>query len=195
MTDNKKFFVHPTAVIDDGAIIGEGTRIWHFSHIMTGSRIGQNCVLGQNVFVGRNVIIGNRVKIQNNVSVYEGVILEDEVFVGPSVVFTNVINPRAFIERKDQFRQTIVKRGATIGANAIIICGNTIGEYAFVGAGTVVTRNVKPFELVMGVPARHAGWVSHAGHRLNFDSDGIAVCPETARRYKLLEQGSKIIPL
>ncbi|NPA33955.1 MAG: N-acetyltransferase [Chlorobi bacterium] len=195
MADDKKFFVHPTAVVDDGAIIGEGTRIWHFSHIMSSARIGENCVLGQNVFVGRNVIIGNRVKIQNNVSVYEGVVLEDEVFVGPSAVFTNVINPRAFIERKDQFRQTIVKRGATIGANATIICGNTIGEYAFVGAGAVVTRDIKPFELVVGVPARHVGWVSHAGHRLNFDTEGIAICPETGRPYKLLEQESKIIPL
>ena len=195
MADNKKYYVHPTAVVDDGAIIGEGTKIWHFSHIMGGAQIGKHCVLGQNVFVGRNVIIGNSVKIQNNVSVYEGVILEDDVFVGPSAVFTNVINPRAFIERKDQFRQTIVKKGATIGANATIVCGTTIGEYAFVGAGAVVTRDVKPFELVVGVPARHSGWVSHAGHRLRFNTEDVAKCPETGRLYKLLRKENKIIPL
>ncbi|HPP16557.1 MAG TPA: DapH/DapD/GlmU-related protein, partial [Dictyoglomaceae bacterium] len=160
---DKKYFVHESSYIDEDVKIGEGTKIWHFSHILKGSKIGRNCVLGQNVMVGPNVKIGNNVKIQNNVSVYEKVEIEDDVFCGPSMVFTNVINPRAFIERKHEFRKTLVKKGATIGANATIVCGVTIGEYALVGAGAVVTKDVPPYALVVGVPARQIGWVCKCG--------------------------------
>ena len=181
------YFVHSSTVVDKGASIGPDSKIWHFSHIMKGAKIGSNCVLGQNVFVGPEVTIGNGVKIQNNVSVYEGVILDDEVFVGPSVVFTNVINPRAFIERKSEFQTTLVKKGATIGANATIICGNTIGTYALIGAGSVVTLDIPNFALCVGNPSRIVGWVSKSGHRLHF-SENRAQCPKTGEWY-LLENG------
>ena len=181
------FFSHSTAVLDAGCKIGKGTSIWHFSHIMPGASIGENCIIGQNVFIGNKVMLGNQVKVQNNVSVYEGVICEDEVFIGPSVVFTNVINPRSRIDRKHQFRQTIIKKGATIGANATIICGNEMGEYAFVAAGSVVTKSVLPYALVMGNPAKQKGWVSEAGCKLEFDEEGNAVCKESRQRYKLIK--------
>lgn len=179
------FFSHSTAVLDAGCKIGKGTSIWHFSHIMPGASIGENCIIGQNVFIGNKVMLGNQVKVQNNVSVYEGVICEDEVFIGPSVVFTNVINPRSRIDRKHQFRQTVIKKGATIGANATIICGNEMGEYAFVAAGSVVTKSVLPYALVMGNPAKQKGWVSEAGCKLEFDEEGNAVCKESRQRYEL----------
>jgi UDP-2-acetamido-3-amino-2,3-dideoxy-glucuronate N-acetyltransferase len=176
---------HETAVIDDGCTIGEGTKIWHFSHLMTGCRIGRSCIIGQNVVISPGAVLGNGVKVQNNVSVYTGVTCEDEVFLGPGCVFTNVINPRSAVCRKDQYRSTHVEKGATIGANATIICGCLIGAYAMVGAGAVVTRDVLPYALVAGNPARRRGWVSRYGHRLNFDGEGIAVCPETGDRYCL----------
>ena len=182
---------HETAVIDEGCTIGEGTRIWHFTHIMEGCTIGSDCTIGQNVVISPEVIIGNRVKIQNNVSVYTGVICEDDVFLGPSCVFTNVINPRSAISRKHEFQSTIVEKGATIGANATIICGHRIGRYAMVGAGAVVTKDVMPFVLVVGNPARQIGWVSEYGHRLTFDNEGIAICPESGERYFL--QDGKIL--
>lgn len=182
---NTEFFHHPSAVIDEGASIGAGTRIWHFSHLMSGARIGSNCILGQNVFVDNNVVIGNGVKIQNNVSVYNSVVVEDDVFLGPSVVFTNVINPRSFLERKTEFRSTIIRRGATVGANATIVCGVEIGAYAMVGAGSVVTKDVLPFALVYGNPAKSEGWVSKAGHRLQFEN-GTARCPGTGEYYVLI---------
>ena len=175
------FFVHETAIVDSGASIGAGSRIWHWAHVCGGAEIGENCSLGQNVFVANKVTIGNRVKIQNNVSVYDNVTLEDGVFCGPSMVFTNVYNPRAEVERKSEYRDTVVHRGATLGANCTIVCGVTIGEYAFVGAGAVVNRNVPPFALMVGVPARRIGWVSHAGERLDND----LVCPREGRRYRL----------
>jgi UDP-2-acetamido-3-amino-2,3-dideoxy-glucuronate N-acetyltransferase len=177
------FTAHETAVIDEGARIGKNTRIWHFSHIMPGAVIGENCNIGQNVFIGSGVIIGNNVKIQNNVSLYTGVICEDDVFLGPSMVFTNVINPRSAVERKTQYQETIIRKGATIGANATLVCGYEIGQYAFVGAGAVVTKNIKPFALVTGNPARQKGWMSRFGHRLDFDAHGIAFCPETGEKY------------
>ena len=177
--------IHPTAIIDGGAQIGEGTRIWHFCHVMPRAVIGMDCNIGQNVFVDNNAIIGNGVKIQNNVSVYQGVVLEDGVFVGPSAVFTNVINPRSFIERKTEFKTILVKKGATIGANATIVCGISIGEYALIGAGAVVTKNVPAYGLMMGNPARQKGWVSECGHKLNFSTDGKAVCAETGEQYYL----------
>jgi UDP-2-acetamido-3-amino-2,3-dideoxy-glucuronate N-acetyltransferase len=180
-------YIHPTAVLDPGAVIGAGTRVWHFCHLMPDSRVGERCILGQNVYIDRGVQVGNGVKIQNNVSVYNGVEIGDDVFVGPSVVFTNVINPRSFIERKAEFRLTRVLQGATIGANATIVCGITIGRYAFVGAGAVVTRDVPDHSLVMGNPARHRGWVSRAGKKLDFDASGLAVCTETGEKYKLGE--------
>lgn len=188
VSQGSSYFVHPTAVVDPGAEIGEGTRIWHYSHVMSGAKIGRNCVLGQNVFVGRNVRIGDGVKIQNNVSVYEGVELEDYVFCGPSMVFTNVINPRSEIERKSEFRKTLVKRGATLGANCTVICGVTIGRYAFVGAGAVVTKDVPDYALVVGVPARIVGWVCRCGNKLNFgwnDTSGVerAQCQVCGMRY------------
>ena len=184
---NKHFFAHPTAVIDEGCKIGQGTKIWHFSHIMPGSEIGENCIIGQNVVVLTNVKLGNNVHVQNNVSIYEGVICEDDVFLGPSMVFTNVINPRSSISRKNQYRQTLVKRGATIGANATIICGNEIGEYAFIGAGAVVTKPILSYALVIGNPARQSGWVSEYGQRLQFNETGIAVCNESGKKYKLMD--------
>jgi UDP-2-acetamido-3-amino-2,3-dideoxy-glucuronate N-acetyltransferase len=179
--------IHFSAIVDPGAVIGEGTRIWHFSHICSGARIGNNCSLGQNVFVGNRVIVGNRCKIQNNVSLYDNVTLEDEVFCGPSMVFTNVINPRAFIERKSEYKHTLIKRGATLGANCTIICGVTIGEYAFVGAGAVVRSDVKSYALVVGVPAKQIGWISEYGERLPLPVSGYgeAVCPHTGNRYEL----------
>jgi UDP-2-acetamido-3-amino-2,3-dideoxy-glucuronate N-acetyltransferase len=183
--EKKPYYVHPTAIIDEGVEIGEGTKIWHFSHIMTGAKIGKNCVLGQNVFIGRNVRIGDGVKIQNNVSVYEGVELEDYVFCGPSMVFTNVLNPRSEIERKREFRRTLVKRGATLGANCTIVCGVTIGRYAFVGAGAVVTKDVPDYALVIGVPARIVGWVCECGERLEF-IQGSATCAACGKRYRKL---------
>lgn len=178
--------IHPTAVIDEGCTIGEGTRIWHFSHVMHGARVGKSCNIGQNVVISPGAIIGDRVKIQNNVSVYTGVTVEDDAFLGPSCVFTNVINPRSFISRKDEFRPTIVRRGASIGANATIVCGNEIGEYAMIGAGAVVTKDVPPYSLWVGNPARQAGWVSLAGHKLDFNDD-MAVCPETGAHYRLAD--------
>lgn len=178
-------FIHPTAVIDAGAQIGEGTSIWHFCHVMPKAVIGNNCTIGQNVFIDNNAVVGNGVKIQNNVSVYNGVVLEDDVFVGPSAVFTNVINPRSFIERKAEFKQIVVKKGATIGANATIICGITIGEYALIGAGAVVTKNVAAYALMMGNPALQKGWVSEQGHNLQLDESGKAICPGNGAVYQL----------
>lgn len=187
------YFAHPTAVIDEGSIIGEGTRIWHFSHIMSNCEIGMNCNLGQNVVVSPGVKLGRNVKVQNNVSLYTGVICEDDVFLGPSMVFTNIVNPRSAISRKNEYVETIVKKGASIGANATIICGNTIGEYALIGAGAVVTKDVLPYALVIGNPARQAGWVSEYGHTLAFSDDGIAKCPESGYLYGLKD--SKVIRL
>ncbi|MEP6512816.1 MAG: acyltransferase [Parafilimonas sp.] len=190
---NVSYYAHPTAVIDNGAEIGEGTAIWHFSHIMPQSKIGSNCNIGQNVVILPHAVLGNNVKVQNNVSVYTGVVCEDDVFLGPSCVFTNVINPRSAVIRKDQYLKTVVKKGATIGANATIICGHTIGEFAFVAAGAVVTKDVNAYSLVAGNPARHIGWVSEYGHRLQFDETATATCPETKEVYKLLNnQVSKI---
>ena len=182
---NKTFFAHETAVIDDGCKIGDGTKIWHFSHIMPNCIIGNNCNIGQNVVVSPQVVLGNNVKVQNNVSIYTGVRCEDDVFLGPSMVFTNVINPRSAIKRQDQYLETVVKKGASIGANATIVCGNNIGEYAFVGAGAVVTKEVKPYALVVGNPSKHIGWISEYGHRLNFDEEGLAICPESGEKYIL----------
>ena len=179
------YFAHESAIIDEGCTIGCGTKIWHFSHIMSGCTIGRDCNIGQNVVVSPQVVLGNNVKVQNNVSIYTGVQCEDDVFLGPSMVFTNVINPRSAIARKDQYRPTIVQRGASIGANATIVCGHTIGRYALIGAGAVVTKDVKPYALVVGNPARQTGWVSEYGHKLKFDSNNIAVCPESGQRYKL----------
>jgi len=187
------YFAHPTAVIDPGSEIGNGTKIWHFSHIMPRCVIGEDCNIGQNVVVSPEVVLGRNVKIQNNVSVYTGVLCEDDVFLGPSMVFTNVINPRSHVSRKDEYRQTIVRRGASVGANATLVCGNEIGEYALVGAGTVVTKPVKPFALVTGNPARQTGWVSRAGHKLNFDAAGVATCPETGEQYLLKEGNVSLI--
>jgi len=180
------FFIHSTALADDGCEIGEGTKVWHFSHIMPGCVIGNNCNIGQNVVISPQVKLGNNVKVQNNVSIYTGVICEDDVFLGPSMVFTNVINPRSAVVRKNEYRSTLVKKGASIGANATIVCGHNIGEYAFVGAGAVITKEVKPYALVVGNPARQIGWVSEYGHRLHFDQEGYAVCPETQQRYQLI---------
>lgn len=177
--------VDQTAVVDSGCEIGEGTRIWHFSHIMQGCRIGERCNIGQNVVVSPGVVLGNGVKVQNNVSIYTGVTCEDDVFLGPSCVFTNVINPRSAIVRKEQFRKTRVERGASIGANATIVCGHTIGRYAMVGAGAVVTKDVPPYALVVGNPSRQIGWVSTYGHRLAFDRSGFARCPEGGQLYRL----------
>ncbi len=179
------FFAHPTAVIDEGCKIGSGTSIWHFCHIMPGAVIGDHCNIGQNVFIATNVILGNNVKVQNNVSIYEGVICEDDVFLGPSMVFTNVINPRSQVNRKNEFKKTLVKKGASIGANATIICGNEVGEFAFVGAGAVVTKPVLPYALVIGNPAKQTGWVSENGHKLQFDANGKAVCSESGQEFQL----------
>lgn len=181
----KEYFAHETAVIDEGCSIGKGTRIWHFTHIMTGAVLGENCNLGQNVVVSPGVVLGNNVKVQNNVSIYTGVKCEDDVFLGPSMVFTNIVNPRSAIIRKDSYVETIVGKGASIGANATIVCGHNIGEFAFIGAGAVITREVKPYSLVVGNPARHVGWMSEYGHRLHFDENGIAFCPESGEKYSL----------
>lgn len=188
-------FIHPTAVVDEGCTIGEGTKIWHFSHIMPHCTIGKNCNLGQNVVVSPEVVLGNNVKVQNNVSIYTGVICDDDVFLGPSMVFTNVINPRSAVNRRSQYLRTHVGKGASIGANATIVCGHDIGEYAFIGAGAVVTKTVPAYALVVGNPARQTGWMSEYGHKLKFDAAGIAVCPESKERYMLHENKvSKIQP-
>jgi UDP-2-acetamido-3-amino-2,3-dideoxy-glucuronate N-acetyltransferase len=179
------FFVHETAVIDKGATIGNGTKVWHFCHVFAKAKIGENCILGQNVMVANNVILGNNVKVQNNVSIYEGVICENDVFLGPSMVFTNVINPRSAVNRKQEFKATLVEQGATIGANATIICGNTIGKYALIGAGSVITKVVKSYALMVGNPAVQIGWVSQNGQRLTFSESGKAVCSETKEVYEL----------
>lgn len=183
----KEFFAHETSVIDEGCTIGRGTKIWHFSHIMKDAVIGERCNLGQNVVVSPGVILGNNVKVQNNVSIYTGVICEDDVFLGPSMVFTNIINPRSAVIRRDQYVTTLVRRGASVGANATIVCGNEIGEYSLIGAGAVITKDVRPYALVIGNPGRQAGWVSEYGHRLAFNDDGTAVCPESGDKYRLLE--------
>jgi UDP-2-acetamido-3-amino-2,3-dideoxy-glucuronate N-acetyltransferase len=184
----KEFFAHGTAVIDDGSKIGNGTKIWHFSHIMSGCEIGEHCNIGQNVVVSPGVVLGKNVKVQNNVSIYTGVTCEDDVFLGPSMVFTNIVNPRSAVIRRDQYVWTMVRKGASIGANATIVCGIEIGEFAFIGAGAVVTKDVKPYALVVGNPGRHVGWMSEFGHRLEFGDDGIAVCPESKDKY-LLKDG------
>ena len=178
-------FIHPTAVVDEGCEISEGTKIWHFCHIMPDCKIGQNCNIGQNVVISPGVILGNNVKVQNNVSIYTGVTCEDDVFLGPSMVFTNVSNPRSAINRRGQYEKTHVGKGASIGANATIVCGHDIGEYAFIGAGAVVTKNVPPYALVLGNPARQVGWISESGHRLSFDNHGFATCPESGMVYNL----------
>jgi UDP-2-acetamido-3-amino-2,3-dideoxy-glucuronate N-acetyltransferase len=179
--------IHPSAIVDEGAVLGDNCRVWHFVHISAGARIGQRCSFGQNVYVGNNVAIGDNVKIQNNVSVYDAVTLEDDVFCGPSMVFTNVYNPRSAVTRKDEYRRTLVRQGATLGANCTIVCGTTIGRYAFVGAGAVVNRDVPDFALIVGVPGRQAGWMSRFGERLNLpvQGEGEAVCPHTGDRYRL----------
>lgn len=177
------YFAHETAVIDEGCTIGAGTKIWHFSHIMTGSVIGDNCNIGQNVVISPEVVLGNNCKVQNNVSIYTGVICEDDVFLGPSMVFTNIVNPRSAIVRRGQYAATLVKKGASIGANATVVCGHDIGEYAFVGAGAVVTKYVPAYALVVGNPAKQIGWMSEFGHRLEFDGEGMAVCPESGQMY------------
>ena len=179
------YFVHQTAIVDKGAEIGSGVKIWHFSHIMSNCIIGDSCNIGQNVVVSPKVILGKNVKIQNNVSIYEGVTCDDDVFLGPSMVFTNVINPRSSINRRGQYAKTHVGKGASIGANATIVCGNDIGEYAFIGAGAVVTKKVPAYALVVGNPAKQLGWVGEYGHRLNFDSNGIAICMESKQKYQL----------
>ncbi|MCK9421965.1 MAG: N-acetyltransferase [Bacteroidales bacterium] len=186
------YFAHETAVIDEGCRIGKGTKIWHFTHIMKGCVIGENCNLGQNVVVSPEVILGRNVKVQNNVSIYTGVICEDDVFLGPSMVFTNVINPRSHILRRDQYMKTRVRRGASIGANATIVCGNEIGAYSFIGAGAVVTKDVPDYALIMGNPGRHVGWMSEYGHRLHFDENGLASCPESNEQYRLTPEGRVI---
>lgn len=185
MTQDQSYFAHETAVIDEGCRIGEGTKIWHFSHVMKGAVIGKKCNLGQNVVVSPEVVLGNNVKVQNNVSIYTGVICEDDVFLGPSMVFTNIVNPRSAVIRRDQYLETRVGKGASIGANATIICGNPIGAYSFIGAGAVVTHEVLPYALVIGNPSRQVGWMSEYGHRLEFGEDGIAVCPESEEKYTL----------
>jgi len=182
---SKKYFAHETAVIDDNCNIGEGTKIWHFSHIMSNCTIGENCNIGQNVVVSPGVILGKNVKVQNNVSIYTGVICEDDVFLGPSMVFTNVINPRSAVNRKNEYMKTTVKKGASIGANATIVCGNDIGKFSFIGAGAVVVKEIKPYALVVGNPSKQIGWISEFGHRLKFDNNGIALCPESKEKYQL----------
>jgi len=185
---NTNYYAHETAVVDQDCEIGNGTKIWHFSHIMSQCKIGESCNIGQNVVVSPGVVLGNNVKIQNNVSIYTGVICEDDVFLGPSMVFTNVTNPRSAVNRRGQYETTLVKKGASIGANATVVCGIEIGEFAFIGAGAVVTKNVKPYALVYGNPAKHYGWMSEYGHRLEFDENGIAECPESKEKYKLENQ-------
>lgn len=183
--ENKDYFVHESAYVDEGCKIGKGTKIWHFSHVMPNCTIGENCNIGQNVVVSPEVVLGNNVKIQNNVSIYTGVVCEDDVFLGPSMVFTNVTNPRSAVNRRGQYSKTTVKRGASIGANATIVCGHDIGEFAFIGAGAVVTKNVPAYALLVGNPAKQLGWMSEYGHRLNFDKEGIAICPESKEKYQL----------
>jgi UDP-2-acetamido-3-amino-2,3-dideoxy-glucuronate N-acetyltransferase len=190
---SQDYYAHPTALIDEGCHIGSGTKIWHFAHVMPNCTLGENCNLGQNVVISPQVVLGNNVKVQNNVSIYTGVICDDDVFLGPSMVFTNVINPRSAINRRDQYLKTHVGRGASIGANATIVCGHDIGEYAFIGAGAVVTKTVPAFALVIGNPARQTGWMSTFGHKLNFDDQGFAMCPESEERYQL--QNGKVINL
>lgn len=187
------YFAHESAIVDDGCTIGEGTKIWHFSHIMSNCVLGENCNIGQNVVVSPEVILGNNVKVQNNVSLYTGVVCEDDVFLGPSMVFTNVTNPRSGVNRRGQYSKTIVKKGASIGANATIVCGHDIGEYAFIGAGSVVTKHIPAYALVVGNPARQIGWMSEYGHRLNFDESGIAICPESNDKYELIDNQVRII--
>lgn len=177
------YFAHSTAVIDENCTIGNGTKIWHFSHIMPGAVIGENCNLGQNVVVSPKVVLGNNVRVQNNVSIYEGVICEDDVFLGPSMVLTNVINPRSAVSRKNEFKTTLIKKGASIGANATVVCGNTIGRYAFIGAGTVVTKDVPDYALIIGNPGRQTGWMSEYGHKLKFNEQNIAICEESKQQY------------
>jgi UDP-2-acetamido-3-amino-2,3-dideoxy-glucuronate N-acetyltransferase len=184
----KEYFAHETAVIDEGCRIGKGCRIWHFTHIMDGAVLGENCNLGQNVLVSSGVVLGRNVKVQNNVSIYTGVICEDDVFLGPSMVFTNIVNPRSAVVRKDQYVTTLVKKGATIGANATIICGNTLGEFCFIGAGAVITRDVPPYGLVVGNPGKLVGWMSEFGHRLHFNEENRAVCPESGQEYRLMHE-------
>ncbi len=183
--ETKEYFVHESSYVDEGAIIGKGTKIWHFSHVMGKTVMGENCNLGQNVVISPDVVFGNNVKVQNNVSVYTGVVCEDDVFLGPSMVFTNVMNPRSAVNRKNEYKKTVVKKGATIGANATIVCGINIGEYAFVGAGTVVIREVKPYAMLVGNPARQIGWMSEQGEKLNFDKDGKATCSLSGDQYEL----------
>ncbi len=183
----QKYFAHETAIIDEDCSIGEGTKIWHFSHIMSHCVIGERCNIGQNVVISPEVVLGNNVKIQNNVSVYTGVTCDDDVFLGPSMVFTNVINPRSAVNRKNQYAKTHVGKGATIGANATVVCGHDIGEYAFIGAGAVVTKNIPPYALVVGNPSKQIGWMSEYGHRLYFDKNGMAVCPESGEKYQLFD--------
>lgn len=183
--DSTSYFIHSTSIVDDNCSIGDGTKIWHFSHIMSGCVIGRNCNLGQNVVVSPGVILGDNVKVQNNVSIYTGVVCEDDVFLGPSCVFTNVVNPRSAINRKAEYKKTIVKKGATIGANATIVCGNEIGEYAFVGAGTVITKDVPSYALVVGNPGKQIGWMSEFGHKLQFNDEGVATCAESNDVYRL----------
>ena len=185
---NNQVFIHPTAVVDEGATLGEGTKVWHFSHIMSDAMVGERCNIGQNVVISPGVILGSNVKIQNNVSLYTGVICDDDVFLGPSCVFTNVVNPRSAVNRRGQYAQTRVGRGASIGANATIVCGHDIGQFAFIGAGAVVTKQVPDYALVVGNPARQMGWMSEFGHKLLFDEQGLATCPESGEAYRL-DQG------
>ena len=185
MSDNKHYFAHPTAVIDDGCKIGEGTKIWHFSHIMHNCTLGKNCNIGQNVVVSPDVVLGNNVKVQNNVSIYTGLTCDDDVFLGPSMVFTNVINPRSAVNRKNEYAKTHVGKGTSIGANATIVCGHDIGKFAFIGAGAVVTKNVPDYALLVGNPARQTGWMSEYGHKLIFDKEGKATCSESGQIYQL----------
>ncbi len=182
---NIEYFAHPSAIVDEGCTIAKGVKIWHFSHIMPHCIIGENCNIGQNVVISPEVILGKNVKIQNNVSIYTGVVCEDDVFLGPSMVFTNVTNPRSAVNRRGQYERTVVKQGASIGANATIVCGHDIGRFAFIGAGSVVTKTVPDYALVVGNPARQIGWMSEYGHRLNFDESGIALCPESGEKYQL----------
>lgn len=191
--ESKDYYVHPSAIIDEGCEIGKGTKIWHFSHIMPNCKIGENCNIGQNVVVSPEVILGNNVKVQNNVSIYTGVICEDDVFLGPSMVFTNVTNPRSAINRRGQYAKTIVKRGASIGANATIVCGHDIGKFAFIGAGAVVTKHIPDYALVVGNPAKQIGWMSEFGHKLKFDSNGVSKCPESGCIYKFENNSVKKI--
>ncbi len=191
--EQKNYFVHETAIVDENVTIGEGTKIWCFSHILKNTVIGKKCIFGQNCVVGANVTIGNGVKAQNNISIYEGVEIEDDVFLGPSMVFTNVINPRAFIERKTEYKKTLMKKGCSVGANATIVCGVTVGMYSFIGAGSLITKDVPDFALVYGIPARQHGWVGMSGNRLNFDESGIAVDPSDGRKYSLKNSTVSVI--